>query len=54
MGLFNRRKKKPADEPLPNARQEWKDEIPWGTVYGGRELNLPAPLEIASAPALAQ
>lgn len=54
MGLFNRRKKKPADEPLPNARQEWKDEIPWGTVYGGRELDLPAPLEIASAPALAQ
>lgn len=53
MGLFSRRKKK-TDEILPNQRQEWKDEIPWGTVYGGRELNLPAPLAVESAPALAQ
>ncbi len=52
MGLFSRRKK--PVEPVPNARQEWKDEIPWGTPYGGRELGLPAPLEVASAPALAQ
>lgn len=53
MGLFSRRKKS-GSEPLPNARQEWKDEIPWGTPYSGRDLSLPVPLEVESAPVLAQ
>lgn len=54
MGLFNRRKKNPS-EPRPEpAAEEYVDETPFGTQYGGRELALPAPLEVASAPVLAQ
>ncbi|MFJ4225874.1 hypothetical protein [Microbacterium sp. NPDC089695] len=59
MGLFSRRKK--PSEPTPPAAtppaaepQPWKDEIPWGTPYGGRELGLPAPLAVESAPVIAE
>ncbi|MEV4738251.1 MULTISPECIES: hypothetical protein [unclassified Microbacterium] len=54
MGLFNRRKKSPEPTPPAAEPQPWKEEIPWGTQYGGRELGLPAPLAVESAPVIAE